>query len=90
VELREAIIGLGNAVALHHPDFAAYRRNLVETRRKKRIVAAIAVGHPAHRLAFAMMRSQRPYDEQTWLQATTRTGRRDRPAMTTGEAASPT
>lgn len=53
------------------------------------MVAAIAVGHRAHRLAFAMMRSQRPYDEQTWLRATTRNGRRDRPVMTTGEAAKP-
>lgn len=90
VELREAIIGLGNSVALHHPDFAAYRRRLVETRKKKKMVAAIAVGHRAHRLAFAMMRSQRPYDAHTWLQATTRPERRDRPVMATQEATSPT
>jgi len=40
VELRDAIIWLGNAVALHHPDFAAYRRHLVETRGKKKMVPA--------------------------------------------------
>jgi hypothetical protein len=29
----------------------------------------VAVGHRAHRLAFAMLRSQRPYDEERWASA---------------------
>jgi hypothetical protein len=63
--LRQAIIALGTSIALHHPDFAAYKRRLVDAG-KKPIVATIAVGHRAHRLAFAMLRSQQPYQPERW------------------------
>ncbi|HKY16462.1 MAG TPA: hypothetical protein VJM33_16165 [Microthrixaceae bacterium] len=32
-------------------------------------VAAVAVGHRAHRLAFAMLRNQEPYDPKRWATA---------------------
>jgi transposase len=75
VELRQAMIALGIGIALHHPDFAAYKRRLLDAG-KKPIVATIAVAHRAHRLAFAVIRSQNPYDAATW--ATSTSGRRQR------------
>lgn len=68
VELRRAIVDLGRGVGLHHPDFIGYRRQLV-ARGKPPMVALIAVGHRAHRLAFAMLRSQRPFDPGRWERA---------------------
>jgi len=68
VELREAIIELGKGLSQFDPDFATYKRRLVSNG-KKRSVAAVAVGHRAHRLAFAMLRSQRPYDEAKWARS---------------------
>jgi transposase len=68
VELRRAIVDLGRGVGLHHPDFITYRRQLV-ARGKPPLVALIAVGHRAHRLAFAMLRSQRPFDSDRWERA---------------------
>jgi transposase len=68
VELRRAIVDLGRGVGLHHPDFITYRRQLV-ARGKPLLVALIAVGHRAHRLAFAMLRSQRPFDADRWTRA---------------------
>jgi transposase len=65
VELRRAIVELGRGVGLHHPDFIAYRRRLL-SRGKPPLVAMIAVGHRVHRLAFAMLRSQRPFDADRW------------------------
>jgi len=67
VELRQAIITLGTVLALHHPDFAAHKRRLLAAG-KRPIVAAIALGHRAHRLAFALMRAQQPYDPRRWQQ----------------------
>jgi transposase len=68
VELRRAIVDLGRGVGLHHPDFIAYRRELI-ARGKPPLVALIAVAHRAHRLAFAMLRSQRPFDADRWTKA---------------------
>lgn len=65
VELRQAMIGLGSGMALHHPDFAAYRRRLIASG-KKPMVAAVAVAHRAHRLAFAMIRSGDLYNDRRW------------------------
>jgi hypothetical protein len=62
----EAIIELGKGLSGHEPDFAAYRRRLVDEEKKARAVAAVAAGRRAHRLAFAMMRSQEPYDPERW------------------------
>jgi transposase len=68
VELRRAIVDLGRGVGLHHSDFISYRRQLI-ARGKPPLVALIAVGHRAHRLAFAMLRSQRPFDADRWERA---------------------
>lgn len=68
VELRTAIIELGRGLANHDPDFAGYRRRL-RSQGKRPMVAAIAVGHRAHRLAFAMLRTQQPYDPNRWATA---------------------
>lgn len=68
VELRSAIIELGRGLAGHDDDFAAYRRRLHSTG-KRPAVAAVAVGHRAHRLAFAMLRSQEPYNPTRWAAA---------------------
>jgi transposase len=65
VELRRAIIELGRGIGLHHPDFVTYRRQLL-ARGKPALVALIAVAHRAHRLAFAMLRRQRPFDADRW------------------------
>jgi transposase len=68
VELRRAIIDLGRGIGLHHSDFITYRRQLL-ARGKPPLVALIAVSHRAHRLAFAMLRSQRPFDADRWAKA---------------------
>jgi transposase len=68
VELRSAIIELGRGLAGHHEDFANYKRRLISSG-KKPMVAAVAAGHRAHRLAFAMLRSQKPYDPERWAAA---------------------
>jgi transposase len=59
-DLRNAIIELGRGLAQRDRDFARYRSSLAG--RMKPLQAAIAVGHRAHRLAFALMRSGEPYD----------------------------
>lgn len=64
-ELRSAIIELGRGLSQHDAEFGAYRRRLIG-RGKPPSVAAVAVGRRAHRLAFAMLRDQRPYDPSTW------------------------
>lgn len=68
VELRQAIIELGRGLAQHEPDFRDYRRRLLDAR-KAPIVVAVAVGHRAHRLAFAMLRDQKPYDRTRWTES---------------------
>jgi transposase len=84
VELRQAIIALGIGITLHHPDFAAYKRRLVGAG-KKPIVATIAVAHRAHRLAFAIIRSQKPYEPTRWAASTARPHGRSRSVMATRE-----
>jgi transposase len=68
VALRHAILTMGQGLSLHHPDFAAYRQRL-STDGKPPRVAAVAVGHRAHRLAFSMIRSQVPFDHDRWATA---------------------
>jgi transposase len=80
--LREAIIELGKGLTGHDQDFAAYRRRLIDEEKKPPGVAAIAAGRRAHRLAFAMLRSQTPYDPARWhtsVTAATTTKRRAKP-----------
>jgi transposase len=84
VQLRQAMLALGTSVALHHPDFAAYRRRQLAAG-KKPIVASIAVAHRAHRLAFAIIRSQQPYNPMRWAGH-----QRGRPAKAAGQATSTT
>jgi transposase len=85
VELRQAMIALGTGIALHHPDFGAYKRRQLDAG-KKPMVATIAVAHRAHRLAFAVIRSQKPYDPAKWAISTTGHQRRDRPVTAAGTA----
>lgn len=85
VELRQAIIALDTGITLHHPEFAAYKRRHIDTG-KKPIVATIAVAHRAHRLAFAIIRSQQPYEPTRWAASTSRTQGRSRSVMATAEA----
>ena len=65
VELREAIIDLGKALRQGHPDFARYATEL-RSRGKPKGVVACALGQRANRVAFAMMRDQRPFDPARW------------------------
>jgi transposase len=67
-ELRQAIIELGRGLSRHEPDFKAYRQRLLGDK-KEPGVASIAVGHRAHRLAFAMLRDQSPYDAGKWARS---------------------
>jgi transposase len=67
-QLRSAIIELGRGLSQHDLEFAAYRRRLIDGS-KSVSVAAVAVGRRAHRLAFAMLRDQRPYDPEKWTKS---------------------
>ena len=89
VELRQAMLALGTGLVLHHPDFAAYKQRQLDAG-KKPIVAAIAVAHRAHRLAFALMRSQKPYSATQWATSVADTRQAGRPVMATTEATSTT
>jgi transposase len=89
VELRQAMLALGTGLALHHPDFTADKHRL-RAAGKKPIVAAIAVAHRAHRLAFALMRSQQPYDPTRWAASVVEPHQAGRSVMATTEAASTT
>jgi transposase len=65
VELREAIVDLGEALRQGHPDFARYAAEL-RSRGKHKGVVRCALGQRANRLAFAMMRDQQPFDPARW------------------------
>jgi transposase len=65
VELREAIIDLGNALRQGHPDFARYASDLL-SRGKHKCVIRCALGQRANRVAFAMMRDQQAFDPTRW------------------------
>ena len=82
VELRRAMITLGTSMGLSHPDFVAYRRRLLAAG-KKPMVVAVALAHRSHRLAFAMMRSQIPYDDCRWATVVAK----GRPAKAAGATA---
>jgi hypothetical protein len=95
VLLREAIIELGKGLTGHDEDFAAYRRRLIDIERKTPAVAAVAAGHRAHRLAFAMLRSGTAYDSARWRDAVlaaqplSNNSRRRRPKPATANAQQP-
>jgi transposase len=65
VELREAIVDLGEALRQGHPDFARYAKELF-ARGKHKGVVRCALGQRANRVAFAMMRDQQPFDPARW------------------------
>ena len=67
VELRSAIIELGRGLAQHDPDFRHRARLLAAN--KSASVAAVRGRHRAHRLAFALLRSQHPYDPDLWARS---------------------
>jgi transposase len=76
--LRAAMIDLGRGLAQHDEQFAAYRRGLL-ARGKRPKIAAVAVGHRAHRLAFALMRAQTLYDPVRFAHSVTDHGERRNP-----------
>lgn len=80
--LRHAVIEMGRGLAQHDEHFSAYKRALL-ARGKRPKVANIAVGHRAHRLAFALIRSQQTYDPGRFAAAIASQGERrntaDRP-----------
>jgi transposase len=63
--VREALIELGKALRQGHPDFARYAGDLI-ARGKPSGVVACALAHRANRVAFAMVRDQRPFDPARW------------------------
>lgn len=65
VTLREAILEIGKGLSDHHPEFKAYKRSKI-AEGKKKTIASVAAARRAHRLAFAMMRSQTPFDPDRW------------------------
>jgi transposase len=76
-DLRAAIVELGKGLAQRDPLFAGYKRQLL-ARKMAPLKANIAVGHKAHRLAFALMRSAAPYDPDRYARSQ-RTGGERRP-----------
>lgn len=65
VELREAILDLGEALRQGHPDFARYAAEM-RARGKHTGIVRCASGQRANRVAFAMMREQQPFDPKRW------------------------
>ena len=76
--LRDAIVELGRGLSQHEPDFARYRATVL-ARGMKPLQAAIAVGHRAHRLAFALMRNGQPYDPDRLAKSVASGGERRQP-----------
>ena len=80
---------MGRGVRKHEPDFAAYYRRLTSSG-KPPLVALIAVGHRAHRLAFSMMRTQATYDPQRWARSVERgSGRQGHPKVAYSDVPDP-
>jgi transposase len=48
-----------------HPDFGRYARAMLDRGKRKGVVVC-ALGHRANRVAFAMLRDQRPFDPSRW------------------------
>lgn len=67
VELRRALIDLGLGLWLNDPAAKTYAARL-RTRGKKGGVIACALANRANRIAYALVRDQRPYDPSRWLQ----------------------
>ncbi|MGH2792431.1 MAG: IS110 family transposase [Actinomycetota bacterium] len=67
VELRRALIDLGLGLWLNDPAAKAYAARL-RGRGKKGGVIGCALANRANRIAYAMVRDQRPYDSSRWTQ----------------------
>jgi transposase len=67
VELRRALIDLGIGLWLNDPPARAYAASL-RARGKRGGVIACALANRANRIAYALVRDQRPYDVTYWLQ----------------------
>ena len=67
VELRRALIDLGVGLWLNDPASKAYAAQL-RARGKKGGVIACALANRANRIAYALVRDQRPYNASYWLQ----------------------
>jgi transposase len=67
VTLRRALIDLGVGLWLNDPAAKAYATGL-RGRGKKGGVIACALAHRANRIAYALVRDQRPYDRSHWPQ----------------------
>lgn len=65
VELRRALIDLGLGLWLADPAAKAYGRQL-RARGKPGLIIACAMAHRANRIAFALVRDQRPYEPAKW------------------------
>lgn len=66
VQLRRALIDLGVGLWLNDPAAKAYATGL-RARGKRGAVIACALAHRANRIAYALVRDQRPYDASRWL-----------------------
>lgn len=66
VELRRALIDLGVGLWLNDPAAKTYAAGL-RARGKKGGVIACALANRANRIAYALVRDQRPYDAARWL-----------------------
>ena len=67
VELRRALIDLGVGLWLNDPAAKTYAAQLRE-RGKKGGIIACAMANRANRIAYALVRDQRPYDPARWSQ----------------------
>lgn len=67
VELRRALIDLGVGLWLTDPAAKIYGLDL-RARGKKGLVIACAMANRANRIAFALVRDQKPYDPTKWHQ----------------------
>lgn len=67
VTLRRALIDLGIGLWLNDPAARTYAAGL-RTRGKKGGVIACALAHRANRIAYALVRDQRPYEPARWSQ----------------------
>jgi len=65
VTLRRALIDLGIGLWLNEPNAKTYGAGL-RARGKKGGVIACALAHRANRIAYALVRDQRPYDATRW------------------------
>nr|MBA3338828.1 IS110 family transposase [Geodermatophilaceae bacterium] len=65
VELRRALIDLGFGLWLTDPAAKAHGQQL-RARGKKGGVIVCAMAHRANRIAFALVRDQKPYDPAKW------------------------